>query len=324
MTPAEIKQIQEWNAELRSPLKLEWVATSHAHSEQMAQYCDQLVQAAPMVQVQRKSGEDRELPAIRLTPNIWYHAVPTGLELDPFLEAAARRQADTTDPPADPSAAIDLPAALDLYIAPTCPNCPTAARQLLTLAMIESKIHLRIIDAMTFNAHAAADNITAVPTVILDGQFRWTGALPMAELQAALHHRDPAQLGARSLHNLLQEGQAEQVSDMVIHHQSLFPGLFELLVQPEWSTRLGPMVVLETVAQRDPQLAAQAVAPLWEHFSIADETAQGDIVYLVGEIADAAAIPRLHSIAAEGSEALKEAAQDAIASIRGRAEGATP
>ena len=321
MIPTEEKMIRDWNAQLTSTLNIELVATSHPHSDDLAQFCEQFAKAAPMVQVQRQSGEDHDLPAIRLAPNIWVHAVPLGLELEPFLEAAKQLQTVSSNLPTTPDGAIDLPAAIDLYIAPTCPNCPAAARQLFALACASAKIHLRIIDGMLFNTQATADNISAVPTVILDGQFRWTGALPLSEFQDALRHRDPAQLGARSLQNLLQNGQAEQVSEMVIHYQLLFPGLFELLVQPLWSTRLGPMVVLETVAQRDPQLAAQAVGPLWERFAGADESAQGDILYLLGETADTADIPRLKAIAASSSAALHEAAQDAIESITLRCQG---
>jgi HEAT repeat protein len=102
---------------------------------------------------------------------------------------------------------------------------------------------------------------------------------------------------------------------MLASHE-IFPAFYDLLIHDKWPVRLGAMVVIEEIAEKNPALAATAIAPLWEQFDHVSDQIKGDILYLFGEVGDAEAIPWVQGvIAGEYDVEVKEAAQEALDKI---------
>lgn len=77
------------------------------------------------------------------------------------------------------------------------------------------------------------------------------------------------------------------------------------------------MVVAEEIAWEDRPLAGTLIPALEKRFADVNETVQGDILHVIGESGAPPNLPFLESVAAAAdNEDLREAARDAIASIR--------
>ena len=328
MTPEEEKQIRQWNATLSHDVHIRLVATEDRRSKVLQDFCHRFSTVASRVSLAVEEGGEQEPPALEVHPRLQYCAVPLGKELGPFLSALASSWDILAKALPETSLGalhtLNVPAFLRLYVAPQCPHCPSMVRQLLPLAAASAYVHVTIIDGAFFPEMSQKDGIRSVPTLLLDDDFRWTGLVPQNELLAVMADRDPSKLGANSLESLLKEGDASKVANLMISSKTIIPAFLDVLAHEKMFVRLGAMVVMEELCQREPALAKQVVDPLWDRFGGANAQIQGDILYIIGQTGSRHTIPQLEAVlnGAAASE-VKEAARDALESIRSRYIGQT-
>ncbi|CAB1073017.1 hypothetical protein D1AOALGA4SA_1732 [Olavius algarvensis Delta 1 endosymbiont] len=318
-TDLEEKQILKLNKKLTRDITIGLTVSEHPTYKSFKEFCDMLSRLVPGIKVLKDDDADRQPPQIVIGNGLRYQTVPAGHELQPFLEALIAFGSDTPDFAVSTRALLKeekLPAALTLFIAQQCTFCPTAVRQLFPLPLIDDNIQLTIIDGTLFPEAAEPHKIQAVPTLLLDEQFRWTGSVPLEEIINTINSRDPASLGAASLENILKEGQASHLAAMMLDDKQIFPAFHELLIHDKWHIRLGAMVVMEEIADQDPGLAAEVLDFLWDRFHRQQDQVRGDILYMLGEIKDRRAAAWLEEVlAGDYSEEVKEAAGEALEKI---------
>jgi hypothetical protein len=315
-TELEKNQLLNLNKALSSDIKIGLADTGHPQSQVFQKFCDNLVHLVPKIRIVKEDGTPRKPPQILIGNGIRYQALPGGLELPPFIQALTALGSE----PLQISESIKsrlkenkLPATLTVFIAPQCSYCPQVISQLIPLSMIDAGVQLTVVDGTLFPDAAQTHQIQSVPTLLLDSQFRWTGQVPLDEIIDAICTRNPVLLGSTSLESILNDGQASYLAAMMLDAQEIFPSIYELLIHDKWSIRLGAMVVMEEIAEKNPALATQAIDPLWAQFEAVADQVKGDILYLFGEFGDAKAIPSLKSVTAGDFDAeVKEAAREAL------------
>ena len=312
----EEKQILKLNDRLSRGITLTLVKSEHPQYPPVKEFCDGLTHLVPSIKIKVDGDTPDSPPQILIGNGLRYQAVPSGHELQPFLEALIAFSSDSVDAAESVQALLKkekLPATLTLFIAPQCTFCPAAVRQLSPLPLLDDKIRLTIIDGNLFSETAEPHKIQAVPTLLLDEQFRWTGAVPLEEIINTINTRDPASLGAESLKNIVTEGQAGQLAAMMLESKQIFPAFNDLLIHPTWQVRLGAMVVMEEIADENPALASEVIDFLWTEFHQSSDQVKGDILYLFGEIKNQRAVPWLQEVlAGKYDEEVKEAAGEAL------------
>ena len=313
------KTISEWARQTENPRSIRVSLTSDSRSERFKEFGEQLGLLAPMVGIRTDHEATDSLPEIRIRPNITYRAVPQGHELKPFLEILAglphnaepRHLSDT-----QVLEKIDMPAVIKVYISPGCPFCPQTVQSLASLVMHQEMIHLLVIDGAAFPEKAEADQVSSVPTVILDDQFRWTGNIQLPEIIDILINRDPAQLSSETLKQILYDGKAADLAKMMAEWGKVFPGIYDLLTHTEWPVRLGAMATVEYLSEYREDLIADIINALWEQFEDLDEPVKADTIYLFGETAHPEARLKIEAVINGAySEMVKEAATDAMSSF---------
>lgn len=325
MTPSDKKTIGEFGRTLDHDVEIRLVVNGDEREEAFKRFCEDLSKAAPGIRVRPESNPESEAPAIRVGKNITYHAIPLGPELPPFLEALT--YSNRPDPRLDETVRrrldrIDAPADLRVFIAPHCPHCPRVVGALLPLSAANDRIRVTVVDGSLFTGMAEAESIRSAPTVLLDEDFRWTGPVRVPEIVEIMGARDPAGLGVETLGNMLREGDAARVAEMMLGRGEIFPNFLETLVHEKFPTRLGAMVAMEYIADQNPALAAGVVEPLWRRYDTAADTIKGDIIHVIGETASPDTIARLKSIASNSSnEEITAAAEEALEKIRMRDGG---
>ncbi len=325
MTPAEEKQIAALNQTLSAEIQITCRHTEHEHSDAIVQFCDHLSRQVAKIRVTKESGDPDDMPGIQIHDGLFYQAVPAGTEIAPFTEAlqmAASGTARIDNPISEKISVIDLPIHMVLYVASQCTFCPQAVRQLLPLLSANPHIHLTIIDAMSFPELAEKDDLQSVPTLILENQFRWTGSFQTDEIVEVMINRDPSVLGPLSLEMMLKDGKAGQLAEMMLEKTQIFPAYYELLMHPKWPVRLGAMVVMDELIEKNLDLALQTSESLWIAFNDADERVKGDLLYIFGEMTQKDFIPRLEAILqGQYDSEVKEAAVEALDKIKAAKDG---
>jgi len=177
-------------------------------------------------------------------------------------------------------AKINLLSNLVIYVSPQCKFCPEAVSQLLPALSLNHNIRLTVIDAVHFPELAQKDDIQSVPTLILEDQFRWTGTIQINEVFEMMAKRDPNALGPVSLEMMLKDGKAGQLAEMMLKEAEIFPAFYNLLTHSKWPVRLGAMVVMDELIEKNHDLAAQALERLWERFYQVDNRVKGDLLYI--------------------------------------------
>jgi HEAT repeat protein len=121
-----------------------------------------------------------------------------------------------------------------------------------------------------------------------------------------------------SFKKIIKEGDAESLAGMMVAEGELYSGALELLADPDWSVRMGMMVVLEEVAGRKLDLVQRAYPYLLELLDHDDANQRGDITYLLGLVGDASVLGRLELIITDENPEVAEEAFEAVKRIRER------
>jgi hypothetical protein len=316
MKPEEELKIIQFGGQLSQDIRLRLMKTHHEAGKQIEEFCAALQKAAPKIHIVHEKEDSDSQVGLKIHSRIQYRSVPLGHELSPFLKALLW-SFDIQVPPSVPSRLNDLalPAELKLYISEHCPFCSGVVESLLPLALSSTWVRLTIVDAGMFMEEAQNDHVQSVPTLVMDSQFRWTGSVNIEEVVEAMIHRDTSRLQADTLINMISEGNAGMLSNMMLEKDIIFPALLDILIHPKWPVRLGAMVTMETIAAEKPALAQQIISPLWDRFDSADDKVKGDILYLVGEIDTGTSIGRIEDILNRKSEfdaEIIEAAEEAL------------
>lgn len=320
--PAQEEQtITQWAQRETTAKTIDLVEGLSSAATQMIAFCDRLKHLAPAVTIKKADDTEVEGPAMIVGShrNIVFRAVPAGKTLPPFLDLLRDSESQQPELASDVRQALDrvsLPVFLKLYIAPQCPHCPKVVGQLLPLAAATPLMNLTIIDAALFEKLAQTDKVQAVPTLLLDDQFRWTGQIDPQEIIRLSIERDPASMSPASLRQILEAGQADRAAHMMIEAGKFFPALLALLTHARWSVRLGAMVSVEYLADEAPKLANQLIDPLRSRFDDLSGQVQGDVVHTVGQIQTQSAKAFLHRIVSGGYEdEVIQTAMEALAEI---------
>ena len=321
MNEKEKIAIKKWHESLHEPIQLALILTESDQNILFNDYAAAFTQIAPAVEIKKEKKDTADPPSFRIGSNIFYYALPREKELNPFLEIlsqTADQKFIETDDVGD-AEIIKIPAELYLFVALQCGFCPTAVRNLSRLALRNGLIRLSIIDATLFPEMTKENDVRSVPTVLLDKQFRWSGSFPMEDVIRMMVQRSPEQLSAGSIQNMLEDGAAGRVAEMMIDYGQIFPSFYDLLIHEKWPVRLGAMVVMETIAEENIDLAGTAAAPLMQRFEEAAPSVKGDVLHLLGIIGSPEIIHPLKSILPDSEDPeLKDALQEAISAIKSR------
>ncbi|MBF0550982.1 MAG: hypothetical protein HQK60_10640 [Deltaproteobacteria bacterium] len=116
----------------------------------------------------------------------------------------------------------------------------------------------------------------------------------------------------------LKIGDACRIADEFIQQGEIDPGFIHLLGYDEWPTRMGVMVVLEDIFERQPDLIPRIIPGVKAMLSHAEENVRGDAACLLGMVGDGTIALELENMMTEAGPELREVIVDALQMIRDR------
>lgn len=320
MKTEDLQLIEHHPGRQAAGITLELFLTGDARSHALEAFAHELGEQWPALVVTHTRADGDRPPYMDLGDGLWFQGLPEGKELPPFLDALA---ADYEAPAEEYRGLLErmtLMGELRLYVAAACPHCPQAVRQWAALARSGPHLRVRVVDGAMFPEEAARDGVQAVPTLVLDRNWRWSGNIPVRDVLRQMVDRDPSKLSEGALEGLLKEGQASALAAAMRRYGAIFPAFADLVTHPKWPIRLGAMVAMEELIETDPALAATIVPMLIERFVQLDEQAKGDAFYILGAAGDHQTLRRIQALPLDGAgEELRQAAREAVEAIMARA-----
>lgn len=314
--------IRAWGDGLTAPVELTLMRSDDQRTASLYEFCHRLRQYAPAVTVREVTADEAHIPAILIRDYWTIHMAPEGRELAPFLDLLTKVAAG--DGGFSPELkkmleAVSVPSLLDVFVSTQCPVCQGVVDAIVPFPLANPCISVRVTDGILFREKAEERSVRAVPTVFTADGIRFTGPARAEDVADALLKGDPARMSSEAFARMIQAGDAEGLAEMMLDSEQVFPGVLDLLAGEAFSLRLGAMVAMETVAERNADLAREILEPLWGRMKTANPSAVGDIVYLIGEYGDTGWKARLTDVIESSHESdLIEAAKDALRSLEER------
>ncbi len=311
------KIISEWDNKLHKPIDLTLIINNNKKSDVFKSFCDDFSKVASNINITiRKDGNATE-PYIQINNNLIFKAIPEDKLLKCFLDILTFDKDSVSQKIIERVDSFDVPVTLNVYISAFCPFCPKVVSDVSQLAFTEKNIKIVIIDSSFFSNLAEKDKIVSAPTVVFNENFRWTGAVKPEDIAEVIGNTKPEDLSLSALKTIIEIGKASTLANLMLSAGLIFPAFYDLVTDLKWPIRLGAMVAMEEIAEKDPKLADSAIVKLWENLNSYDDSVKGDIIYMTGEAGNSDYIDKIKGIISGNySDELKDAAVEAIESIQ--------
>jgi glutaredoxin-like protein len=113
---------------------------------------------------------------------IKYYGVPGGHEFSSFIETilmASKNTNHISKENQEKVSNIKKELNIDVFVTPTCPNCPASVILANSFAMLSDKVNASTIEAQEFIELSKKNNISGVPhTIVNNKEIEWVGAYP--------------------------------------------------------------------------------------------------------------------------------------------------
>jgi glutaredoxin-like protein len=120
---------------------------------------------------------------------IRYYGIPAGFEFAAFLEdlvAVSRGDSGLSPQTRQALAGLTRDVHIQVFVTPTCPYCPRAARLAHAMALESVRVRADVIDASEYPGLARRYNVYGVPKVVINETTAFEGALPETAFLAAV------------------------------------------------------------------------------------------------------------------------------------------
>ena len=321
LTSQELETARNTLEALQNPVVLKVNLTKDTLSKKFRKFIETLAAVSSKLQPIYTTYSADDPPTIELKPNLRYMALPSGREMAPFLQSLicrSRGETSLAERTLSNMANFITSMKVEVMVSPTCPHCPTVVGLVNQLAMISTYLEVTIIDITLFTQFAQKYNIRAVPTLVIDGQEQLVGTISEDLLVDKLTSQSPATFRPDSFKKIVKEGDADKLAGMMVADGDVYKGALELLADPDWSVRMGMMVVLEEVAMLSPDLVQSVYPNVVDMLDNGDANQRGDMAYLLGNIGNVNVLGPLNMLLNDKNPEVAEAAFEAIQKIQKR------
>jgi hypothetical protein len=249
--------------------------------------------------------------------NIHYLAVPAKNELPPFAKAlryASEGKGPISDDLKKTLSRLSSPAEIQVFVSPFCTNCPKVVETVTAFGAVNPDLSVIIIDVQHFNEMAEGYGIKSVPGTVIDRELVLVGQVEPDRLVTLLEQRGTEDYDRELIRSLMDTGRASMAAELICQGRGR-TGIVALFQEPELSTRMGVLVVLEEALEKDPESVREMVPSLIELLSHEDSRIRGDMADFLGSTGDTRVIPHLENLMSDPDPDVIEAASDALESL---------
>jgi hypothetical protein len=248
--------------------------------------------------------------------NIHYFAAPAGRELDPFLQVVSWLGAAEEPPQLPPSLNTKtIEAQVLLLIAPMCPHCPQAVRNVLSVIVSLPHVSVAVVDVTEFGDIAEQYNVKSTPTAIINGGSTIVGAVSREEFAQKLAEASEGESLTEIIDSMVKSGRAENAAALICEKNA--PEIIlPILTSKEFSRRIGALFAMEEALKLNQRIFDPIVEDLTPLLFQDEAPLRGDTAELLGKIGNPAAIPALEKAGSDPDPDVREAVEEALELLR--------
>jgi hypothetical protein len=311
---------------MNKEMEMIFSSSNDAFSQELEKFAEDISSSSNgKIAMVKETTMHQFLPSLTLSckgrENIHYSAIPKGPEFEPFMDALKFfSQNDATLPE---KTKIKLkkflyPIEILLLISPECPNCPRLVRLITSMAAINSKLEVYILDATRFSELSEQYCITSVPATIVDKRIVLIGQIEPDKLIGLFLIKNTPEFMPATLMNMVDTKRIQEAIDIVIKHKEYAKALLPTLKSGEFKERLPILFLFEEILEKDADCLDHMVPDLINMVSDADSALIGDTADLLGKIGSRQAIPYLEKLTENIDPDIVEAATSALEEIKTR------
>lgn len=133
----------------------------------------------------KEYGVDGRTPAVVIEGdedyNIRFFGIPAGYEFGTLIEDiidVGRGETGLSEKTKEELAKLTEPVHIQVFVTPSCPYCPRAARTAHMMALESDKVRAEVVMANEFPELSQRYNVMAVPKVVINEDTSFEGAIP--------------------------------------------------------------------------------------------------------------------------------------------------
>lgn len=250
--------------------------------------------------------------------NIHYLALPEGPEAPPFREALFGMIQDESGPDVEWAGkleALEEPAEVLVFMAPTCPHCPSSVDAAIRIALASSKVNTTIIDAQQFPDLSRLFGVRSVPVTVLDQGLSTVGIVKEEALVEQILSRGSDAFEQNKFTSLIELGRFD-VAARAMKEGRGAQCFFEAWKGSTTSLRIGLLLATEEALEDDRAALDELVPGLLTLLDSEDASLRGDTADLLGRIGHPAAAEKIETLLGDTNPDVAEIASEVLDEIR--------
>ncbi len=250
--------------------------------------------------------------------NIHYMALPEGPEAPPFREALfgmIQDESGSDEEWAGKLKALEEPAEVLVFMAPTCPHCPSSVGAAIRIALVSSKVNTTIIDAQQFPDLSRRFGVRSVPVTVLDRGLSTVGIVKEEDLIEQILSRGSEAFEQKMFTSLIELGRFDAAARAMKEGRGA-QCFLEAWKGSTTSLRIGLLLASEEALEDDSAAMDGLVPGLLPFLDSEDATMRGDTADLLGRIGHTSAVEKIAELLDDPNPDVAEIASEVLDEIR--------
>jgi len=317
LSESEVIKAEKMLESMKSPVIVKIFENSDEFSAELKEFMSNLSNLSNKIKVERmKSNEEVSHPAIALTENIVYHAIPSEMEFEPFLRTLIRISNADSELPEKIREKLKNVGDVEVvvFVMPVCPHCAKVVERVNQFAIENPSINAKIVDVSHFPDLGSRYDIMSAPTVVINEKIKLVSPSEDELIKWIEQREDELEYFSK----LLKDGQIDDVKKVIEKDSGKAIILVELLRKPEINVRLGAVLLILRLIKEKPEIIESVKSRLKDLLSEENSNILQDAAMVLGKIGDKSDIEALKMLISSDDADVKEAAEEAIEEINSR------
>lgn len=258
-------------------------------------------------------------PGIKIGSNVVYHAIPTEMELEPFLSTLTRFSEGDSELESDTAEKIKQigdQVEVIVFVMPVCPHCAKVVEMVNQFAIENSNIYVYVVDVAQFQEMGSDYKVMSAPTVVINHNIKLVSP-STEELLEWIEKRDDE---LEYFGKLLKDGEIDKLKEIIEEDLDRTEMLVELLRKQEINIRIGAVILITRLMEDHPQKLEDVKTRVKGLLEEDNSNIVQDAALVLGRIGDNSDIEELKKLFSSEDEEIKDAAEEAIEEITSREE----
>ncbi len=250
----------------------------------MEELARQLTRISDMIKLRVEEGS-ANAPALAVEKAgrkaVVYRTLPVGRELTPFLEtlkaAGGNSLPEVVLKPLKPEQEVELL----VFVTSSCPRCARVVKRCNMLALRESWIRSVVVDALVEEKLREEYEVTAAPTLVVDGKLKLEGDASLREITDAVEAVLDRRRRAEVVRQMLARGLAEKAGEWAARDAAVAEVLVGLIADSSMRVKMGAMLALEELFRARPEMLRKLHGAFERLLDHEKENVRGDAAWVI-------------------------------------------